>query len=50
MSNHRSIASRAYSALGRITWKVIRRKAKTSTSRNHGSKPATRAKARRTRS
>ncbi|MFI5730017.1 hypothetical protein ACIA49_07870 [Kribbella sp. NPDC051587] len=34
MSHHRSIASRAYSALGRITWKVIRRKVKTTTRKN----------------
>ncbi|WP_405059587.1 hypothetical protein OG474_43605 [Kribbella sp. NBC_01505] len=47
MSNHRSIASRAYSALGRVTWKFLRRKVKSSTERK---RPANRAKARRARS
>jgi hypothetical protein len=46
MSNHRSVASRAYSALGRVTWKLIRRKVKTSTHRKPKSKSTATTKSR----
>ncbi|MEV8377697.1 hypothetical protein AB0P21_33470 [Kribbella sp. NPDC056861] len=47
MSKHRSVASRAYSALGRVTWKLLRRKVKTSAHRKPRSKSTATTKSRR---